>query len=67
MKRWSIIVAAAFVIAASGLVARQGNQAAAQGIGWVPLFDGETLNNWKRIGTANWASATRPASSSSAR
>jgi hypothetical protein len=55
MKRWSIIVAAAFVIAASCLVARHGNEAAAQGnSGWITLFDGETLNNWNRIGTANW-------------
>jgi Domain of Unknown Function (DUF1080) len=54
MKRWSIIVAAAFVIAAASLVARHGTEAAAQNSGWVTLFDGETLNNWNRIGTANW-------------
>jgi hypothetical protein len=54
MKRWSIIVVAAFVIAGSGLVARRGNEAAAQGSGWITLFDGETLKNWNRIGTANW-------------
>lgn len=54
MKRWSVIVAAVFLMTALGLAARPGNQAAAQGSGWVTLFDGETLNNWKPIGTANW-------------
>jgi hypothetical protein len=55
MKRWSVIIAAAFLLVAFGLFARQGNEAAAQGnSGWVTLFDGETLNNWKPIGTANW-------------
>ena len=54
MKRWSIIVAAAFV-AAVGLLTRPGIEAAAQDNGgWVSLFDGETLANWDRIGTANW-------------
>jgi len=55
MKRWSIIVCTAFLMVAFGLFARQGNQAAAQNDGgWVTLFDGETLANWNRIGTANW-------------
>jgi hypothetical protein len=55
MKRWSIIMAAAFLTAALGLLARQGNEAVAQSYsGWISLFDGETLNNWNRIGTANW-------------
>jgi hypothetical protein len=54
MKRWSIIVAAALV-AAVGLLTRPGIEAAAQDNGgWVSLFDGETLANWDRIGTANW-------------
>jgi type II secretory pathway pseudopilin PulG len=54
MKRWSVIVAAAFIVAA-GLLPRAGNQAAAQSDpGWISLFDGETLANWDRIGTANW-------------
>jgi hypothetical protein len=55
MKRWSAIVAAAFIVAASGLLMRPGNQAAAQSNpGWFSLFDGETLNNWDPVGTANW-------------
>lgn len=54
MKRWSVIISAIFFMTALGLAARPGNQAAAQGSGWVTLFDGETLNNWKPIGTANW-------------
>ena len=54
MRRWSVIVAAAFIVAA-GLLPRAGNQAAAQSDpGWISLFDGETLANWDRIGTANW-------------
>ena len=53
MKRWSMIVAAAFV-AALGLVTRPGIEAAAQDHGWITLFDGETLANWDRTGTANW-------------
>jgi len=54
MKRWSVIVAAAFIVAA-GLLLRAGNQAAAQSDpGWISLFDGETLYNWNPIGTANW-------------
>ena len=53
MKRWSVIVAAVVVVAA-GLLARPGHEAAAQGNGWITLFDGETLSNWDLIGTANW-------------
>jgi len=54
MKRWSVIVAAAFIVAV-GLLARLGNEAAAQSNpGWFSLFDGETLYNWNPIGTANW-------------
>jgi len=54
MKRWSVIVATAF-IAAVGLLTRPGIEAAAQSdSGWISLFDGETLYNWDRIGTANW-------------
>jgi Domain of Unknown Function (DUF1080) len=55
MKRWSIIICTAFLMVAFGLFARQGNQAAAQNdSGWISLFDGETLANWNKIGTANW-------------
>jgi hypothetical protein len=55
MKRLSIMLAAAFIVAAFGLLARSGIDAAAQDDrGWIALFDGETLANWDRIGTANW-------------
>jgi hypothetical protein len=54
MKRWSVIICTAFLMVAFGLFARVGNQAAAQGNGWISLFDGETLANWNKIGTANW-------------
>jgi len=54
MKRWSVIVAAAFIVAV-GLLARPGNEAGAQSNpGWFSLFDGETFTNWDQIGTANW-------------
>ena len=54
MKRWSMMAAAAFVVALS-LLARPGIEVSAQGNGgWITLFDGETLSNWDHIGTANW-------------
>lgn len=54
MKRWSVIVAAAFIVALD-LLARPVNEVAAQeNRGWFSLFDGETLANWDQIGTANW-------------
>jgi Domain of Unknown Function (DUF1080) len=54
MKRLSVIVATAFLMMASGLLIRPGIEAAAEDYGWITLFDGETLANWDRIGTANW-------------
>jgi hypothetical protein len=55
MKNKLVIITAAFLVAALGLVARAGSQAAAQnGSGWITLFDGKNLDNWKAIGTANW-------------
>jgi len=54
MKRWSVIAATAFIVAA-GLLTRPAKEAAAQSDpGWISLFDGETLVNWESIGTANW-------------
>jgi hypothetical protein len=53
-NRW-VITAAAFMVAAFGLLVRAGGQAVAlNGAGWITLFDGKNLDNWKPIGTANW-------------
>jgi hypothetical protein len=53
-NRW-VIIAAAFMVAAFGLLIRAGGQATAQnGAGSITLFDGKNLDNWKPIGTANW-------------
>jgi hypothetical protein len=53
-NRW-VIIAAAFMVAAFGLLVRAGGQAVAQnGAGWITLFDGKNLDSWKPIGTANW-------------
>ena len=52
MKNRSAVIAAACLIAVFG---RAGGQAAAQNdSGWITLFDGKNLDNWKTIGTANW-------------
>jgi len=55
MKTRAAVIAAAFLVAVFGLLARDGNQASAQNdSGWITLFDGKNLDNWKPIGTANW-------------
>jgi hypothetical protein len=55
MKRWPAIVAALLVASLVCLsLARSANEAAAQGAGWITLFDGKNLDNWSPIGTANW-------------
>jgi hypothetical protein len=55
MKNRLVVIAAAFLIAVLGLLVRAGSQAAAQNdSGWITLFDGKGLDNWKTIGTANW-------------
>ena len=53
MKLWSAILMALFVI---GLAAvRYSSDAVGQAdAGWVALFDGKNLDNWNRIGDANW-------------
>jgi hypothetical protein len=60
MKRWSAIAAAVFVVGLVALALPQApQQAAAQGAGWVTLFDGKNLDNWSPIGTAigSWRTA----------
>src|SRR6202042_948594 len=55
MKRWPARVAALLVASLVCLsLARSANEAAAQGAGWITLFDGKNLDNWSPIGTANW-------------
>jgi Domain of Unknown Function (DUF1080) len=56
MRRSSTIVAALFVIAATGAAGLQffSGAAAQTEAGWVTLFDGKNLENWTPIGTANW-------------
>ncbi len=46
----------ALAMAAAGLGAvTLAHEAAAQGnAGWVTLFDGKNLNNWDKVGDANW-------------
>jgi 3-keto-disaccharide hydrolase len=51
MKRRTLLAAGGF--AALGVLTRP-SLSFAQGGGWTPLFDGKNLNNWNKIGTANW-------------
>ncbi len=50
MKRFFAIVAGLLVAAL--LLAGCGHRLPQQG--WVTLFDGKNLDNWERVGTANW-------------
>ena len=60
MNRWATLLSALLAICGGGLLLLQYSQnAVAQsqnGIhaGWVTLFDGNNLDNWNAIGTANW-------------
>jgi hypothetical protein len=54
MKRREFLKAGLFSICSAGLLLRQARTAAAQGDGWITLFDGKNLDNWSPIGTANW-------------
>jgi hypothetical protein len=45
---------AAAALLAAGLIAWHPGRAAAQGHGWVILFDGQQLDDWNAIGDANW-------------
>jgi hypothetical protein len=53
MKRFSAVTVALLLI---GFVAfSYSHQASGQpGAGWVTLFDGKNLDNWNKIGDANW-------------
>lgn len=53
MKRLSLIIIGLLTLGltASGCVHRSGGQA---DTGWITLFDGTNLDQWNRIGNANW-------------
>ena len=51
MQRWPVLTTALFLI---GFVAFSYSQQASGQTGWVTLFDGKNLDNWNKIGDANW-------------
>ena len=51
MQRWPILSTALFLI---GFAAFSYSQQASGQTGWVTLFDGKNLDNWNKIGDANW-------------
>jgi len=54
MKRLSLIIIIGLLVmglTASGCVHRSAGQADA---GWIALFDGSNLDQWNRVGNANW-------------
>jgi len=60
MKRWAklgaSLLSALLTVCGVGLLLSQTSQyaAAANHAGWVMLFDGNNLDDWNKIGTANW-------------
>jgi Domain of Unknown Function (DUF1080) len=60
MKRWAklgaSLLSALVIVCGAGLLLSQTSQyaAAENHSGWVVLFDGNNLDNWSPIGTANW-------------
>lgn len=50
MKRWSALAGLVFV----AVTALWSMQAVGQGGGWVTLFDGKNIDNFNKIGDANW-------------
>jgi hypothetical protein len=53
MKRWIAIVAALLAFGCHGLCDVRLALGQAGG-GWVTLFDGSSLDNWNKVGDANW-------------
>jgi hypothetical protein len=55
MKRWAII-AISLLICGIGLLAASSSRdtAARAETGWITLFNGQSLEDWSPIGTANW-------------
>jgi hypothetical protein len=56
MKRWATVLSALLTMFGVVLLLSQTSQyaVAANHAGWVVLFDGNNLDNWNTIGTANW-------------
>jgi Domain of Unknown Function (DUF1080) len=56
MKRWATLLSALLTVCGVALLLSQTSQyaAAANHAGWVMLFDGNNLDDWNKIGTANW-------------
>ena len=51
MQRWPVLTTALVLI---GFAAFSYSQQASGQTGWDTLFDGKTLDNWNKIGDANW-------------
>src|SRR5437588_12790146 len=56
MQRSSAIVIALLLAGSAALLHAQ-NASGQADAGWVALFDGKSLDNWTRIGDANWTIA----------
>jgi hypothetical protein len=55
MKRWAIIAISLLICGIGLLAASSSRDAAAQAeAGWITLFNGQSLEDWSPIGTANW-------------
>jgi Domain of Unknown Function (DUF1080) len=54
MKRWAAIFSVLLAIYGIGLLRVPYSYQAQADDGWVTLFDGNSLDNWNQIGTANW-------------
>jgi hypothetical protein len=53
MKRWSSIGIALLMVGFAAFSLSQSSFGQG-GAGWVTLFDGKTLDNWNKVGDANW-------------
>ena len=54
MNRWPLFVTALLVFSAIALAQDPIKVSAQADAGWIALFDGKTLDNWSKIGDANW-------------
>ncbi len=53
MKRWSIVSAVLFLVGL-GAFSYTPQASGQAGAGWVTLFDGKNLDNFNKVGDANW-------------
>lgn len=56
MKRWPALIAALLIVGIGSLTLGHvlSGAAAQADAGWIVLFDGKSLDNWNKIGDANW-------------